>query len=431
MVILEPSSTAFALGMLSRRASGSFASFIRSSHAIGRRTSCVSRWFSSSPELEADNHEAITAASVSSAAVPIPAERRDYETTFHAPVMWKECITALLDSNGFSSRLASDTNNKSTTTTKPVVFVDGTLGGGGHTMALLEHLTAGDIVIGCDRDASAIETASERLSDYLGSQSENLPLFVPVQGNFCDLSSLLPNVLNPITKTPILGSSGHVDGILLDLGVSSHQIDNAARGFAFMRDGPLDMRMSNSSSSFTAADICNEFDVDELSKILRDYGDEKRARAIAKSIVKHRPMKTTNDLVSAVADVTPEFSKHSRRMGRNPTLARIFQSIRIVVNEEDKSLSKALMEMCPTLIRPGGRLVVLSYHSMEDRATKRVMRDGNVELQVKEKDIYGNVIGDPMPFKPVGKPTKASEEEVLRNPRARSATLRVAERLKS
>lgn len=309
-----------------------------------------------------------------------------------------------------------------------ITFVDATLGGGGHTSQLLNHLQAGDIVFGCDVDSDALKLASERLSKYLGPNHESLPLFVPVQTNFCNLASVLPALEHPITSKRLL-DDGKVDGILMDLGVSSHQIDTPERGFAFMKDGPLDMRMSK-DLGLTAADICNEFDERELCRILKLYGDEPRARSIAKSITQRRPLVTTNDLVSAVSAVTPEYAK-KRRMGRTASLARVFQSIRIMVNEEDKVLDRAFSEMCPTLLRQGGRLVVLSYHSMEDRACKRIMRDGTVSptRETFAKDVYGNFVGGPRPFRPLGKARKASSKEVDENSRSRSATLRVAERL--
>lgn len=401
MLIPEPTSTAFAFGLLSRRGIGhSVASSIYVSTTNRRSTSV--RWFTS---------------------LDVGSNGKTFETSFHAPVMWYECVSALLESKRFKYRDSSPDKQD------PAIFVDCTLGGGGHTSALLDRLSAGDIVVGCDMDPVAISTASERLSNYLGSQHDTLPLFVPVRSNFCDLASLLPKVLDPITNRPILGSDGLVDGILLDLGVSSHQIDTADRGFAFMKNGPLDMRMS-SDASFSAADVCNEFDVQELAAVFKKYGDEPRCRAIAQSIARHRPLQTTTDLVNAVAAVIPEYSKTSRRQGRIATLARVFQSIRILVNEEDKALEKALLHMSPTLLRPGGRLAVLSYHSIEDRATKRVMRSGTLSaVSSTKKDLYGNVIGPPRPFQPIGKRINASDDEISRNPRARSATLRVAERL--
>ena len=184
----------------------------------------------------------------------------------------------------------------------------------------------------------------------------------------------------------------------------------------------------------TAADLCNEMDIDELRRIFQVYGDEPRSKSIAHAIQQRRPLRTTTDLQQAVASVTPEYAKR-RRLGRTATLARIFQALRIAVNQEDAALEKALTRMVPSLLKsPGGRLVVLSYHSLEDRAAKRIMRDGTLSKREadrmnQQKDVYGNYVGRPRPFKTVGKPQKATEEEVKLNSRARSATLRVAERL--
>jgi 16S rRNA (cytosine1402-N4)-methyltransferase len=340
--------------------------------------------------------------------------------------MWRECIDALMGCQRASNRRDDHRENG------PLIFVDATLGGGGHSAAILEQLQPGDVLFGCDVDSNALETATARLKKYV-EPDPALPLFVPVQSNFCDLLQELPKSLHPTTEQTLLSSpTACIDGILLDLGVSSHQIDTAERGFAFMKDGPLDMRMGiSASSSMTAADICNEFEERQLRQILKVYGDEPRAKRIAQSIVQHRPLSTTQDLRNAIADVTPDFSKKGRRMGRTATLARVFQSLRIVVNQEDAVLQRVLEDVCPTLVRPGGRLVVLSYHSMEDRFTKRVMRDGVVQAvstNQDDRDIYGNYIGRPKPWKSVGKRRKASEEEVELNSRARSATLRVAER---
>jgi 16S rRNA (cytosine1402-N4)-methyltransferase len=338
----------------------------------------------------------------------------EFASTYHAPVMWRECIDSLL-----ACRRDDDE--------APLHFVDGTLGGGGHSLALLQKLGPCDVVFGCDIDPEALSTASTRLAEYMHHDGSEKPLFVPVQSNFCNLATAVPKVLHPTTGEPI-ASEGVVDGILMDLGVSSHQIDTAERGFAFLKDGPLDMRM-NSAGGITAADILNEFSVDEIRRILKQYGDEPRAKSISLSVLNHRPLSTTQDLVKAVAAVVPEFARKGRRMGRTATLARVFQSLRIVVNQEDKVLNQALMEMCPALIKPGGRLVVLSYHSMEDRATKRVMRDGTTGRRPDDKrDVYGNYIGTPRPWKTLGKPQKAADDEVELNSRARSATLRVAER---
>ena len=237
--------------------------------------------------------------------------------------------------------------------------------------------------------------------------------------------------------------------LILDLGVSSHQIDCADRGFSYSKNGRLDMRMDSSersSQALTAADICNEWDERSLSGILKTYGDEPRAKKIAHSIINRRPYKDTSDLVDAVKAVTPEFVKHNRRLGQTATLARVFQSLRMVVNEEDTSLSDALVVAAPVIVRQGGRLVVLTYHSLEDRATKRVMKDGHerwlissnryshalIDKKAKplaiEKDLYGNELGPQKPWKMVGKLRKAKDDEIEQNNRARSATLRVAER---
>lgn len=426
--------------------------------------------------------------------------QQEFASSYHAPVMYQECIDALLKrshnqpkkKNKYkdqSSAAASSSPNESSMQeegTRPRIFIDGTLGGGGHSLCLLMNLSPGDILIGCDVDPSALATASMRLRDYImdkkkkgrtvmgQDQEVDKPIFIPIQSNFRDLEEKAKELRHPVTGELLLfssidGSFVGVDGILLDLGVSSHQIDNAERGFAFMKDGPLDMRMwggkwdnqakenqtnshektsfefverksGNTNGGLTAADVCNEFTEEEITRILKIYGDEPRARKIAKAIVDSRPLSTTGDLKEAVARVTPEFAKKGRRMGRTATLARVFQALRIVVNEEDKVLRDALETMAPALIRKGGRLVVLSYHSMEDRATKRVMRDGGVDMSSKVirdnsmYDIYGNhVMNDDgtngKPWKVLGKKQKASSEEVEMNPRARSATLRVAEKL--
>lgn len=375
-----------------------------------------------------------------------------FATSYHAPVMWKECINGLLGCVRAQQRKQQQEEDDDN---DGLIFLDGTLGGGGHSESLLEQLHSGDIVIGCDVDPQAITTASQRLSKYM-QNDPNLPAFIPIQSNFAQLTQVIlsssttnyPKRDNDnddkIEKSnniiPLKWNS--IDGILLDLGVSSYQIDTPERGFAFMKDGPLDMRMGaaandniNKSSSqlgLTAADLCNELDENELSKVFKQYGDEPRSRIIAQSIIEHRPLTTTQDLYNAVAAVTPAFNKQSKRKGRTATLARIFQSLRIVVNHEDHVLEQVLEETCPTLLREGGRLVVLSYHSMEDRKVKRLMRDGTTHKVYntgQDRDIFGKYIGPPRPFKPIGKFQKASDEEVAINPRARSATLRIAERL--
>jgi 16S rRNA (cytosine1402-N4)-methyltransferase len=357
-------------------------------------------------------------------------DEESFATSYHAPVMWKECIQGLLECERSKGRLQDNNNDDDDEKTTSLVFVDGTLGGGGHSAALLQQLQPGDVVIGCDVDPNALETASSRLKDYMDPENNSSPLFIPVQSNFGNLTVALEGVLHPLTGEPITKEG--VDGILLDLGVSSFQINTPERGFAFMKDGPLDMRMGGSAqvTGFTAADICNEFDEGELQRIFSVYSDEPKSKTVAKAIINHRPLTTTGELVKAIASVTPKFAK-SKRRGQTATFARIFQSLRIVVNNEDGVLEQVLSEVCPTLIRPGGRLVVLSYHSMEDRAAKRIMRDGTlkrIQNQQDLRDMYGNYAGPPKPFRPAGKRRKATEEEIALNSRARSASLRIAER---
>lgn len=374
----------------------------------------------------------------------------EYSTTYHAPVMWEECIDALLDCDRSRDRQSLHKEKKIGLGDhqEPLVFVDGTLGGGGHSAALLERLQPGDILLGCDVDPQALHTASQRLAEYMNHDGKSKPHFIPVHSNFGDLAKTLPLILHPVTQTLILKSPSSpeedktedtaakaemdivgVDGILLDLGVSSHQIDTPERGFAFMKDGPLDMRMgTEKAGGLTAADLCNELDAKELQRIFSVFGDEPRAKTIANAIVKHRPLSTTGELVEAIGSVTPIYAKNKRK-GRTATSARIFQSLRIVVNQEDKVLEDVLVHACPAMIRSGGRLVVLSYHSMEDRATKRIIRDGTLKKVTRvERDLYGNPIGPPKPFQPVGKRQTAKNDEIARNPRARSASLRIARR---
>lgn len=420
------------------------------------RLSTTSRLFS---EKKGELVDDLYVVAASTAGNEVTSTSSSFATTYHAPVMWKECVEALTACPRAQARLELDPNDPTLTNVTPLFFVDGTLGGGGHSQALLEVLRPGDVVFGCDVDPDALAVASQRLSRYtsapaaLDAVATNTndgscsPWFVPVPSNFGDLNS---KVLAELLKSKcsshdsaqsrilcqIAESGLLVDGILLDLGVSSYQIDTAERGFAFMKDGPLDMRMNGVTGRVTAADLCNEMDAPELRRIFAVYGDEPRAKAIAQSIVERRPLRTTADLQEAVAAVTPQFVRKGRRMGRMATMARVFQSLRIVVNQEDVVLERALTKMAPDLLRSGGRLVVLSYHSMEDRATKRVMRDGTVSKREanhnnEQKDMYGNYIGAPKPFRALGKPQKATEAEVELNARARSATLRIAERLES
>lgn len=295
---------------------------------------------------------------------------------YHQPVMLEECIDAL--------------NIKPEGT-----YVDVTFGGGGHSMRILEKLKGGRL-IAFDQDEDARKQA-----ENIQSRS-----FTFCQANFMYMKKYLK--LNGVTK---------VDGILADLGISSHQIDSPERGFSTRYDGPLDMRM-NKSSAVSASDVLNEYSEAELHKILGMYGEIKNAKTAAKMIVQQRvnnPFSRTEDLKKALQTITP-------RGKENKYFAQVFQALRIEVNQEMKALEDFLHQ-CGEVMEKGGRLVVMSYHSLEDRMVKNFINKGKVFGEV-EKDFYGNEI---KPFEAVNrKPIEASEEEVAENNRARSAKLRVA-----
>lgn len=313
----------------------------------------------------------------------------DPAADYHVPVMLRETIDLLVtDPTG--------------------VYVDGTLGGGGHSAALLDALgPTGGRVVGVDRDADAIAETSARLREHVDSGR-----LTPVRASFQFLDAALGSL-----ELSDGGPSRGVSGILLDLGISSHQIDAGHRGFSFRHDAPLDMRMDGASALPSARDFLNGCAVDELVRVLREYGEEKYARPIARAILAARPLGTTGDLARAVSSVTPEHK-------RTKTLARVFQAVRILVNDELRELEVVLLSAA-RLVRPGGRLVVLSYHSLEDRRVKNVMRSGALDGRVV-RDEMGNSLS---PWRPVTrKPVVATDEEVRTNGRARSAKLRAAER---
>jgi 16S rRNA (cytosine1402-N4)-methyltransferase len=277
--------------------------------------------------------------------------------------------------------------------------VDATLGGGGHAHALLDALGPDGVVLGVDRDADALAAARDRLADERAAGR-----FRAVRGTFGELRALLE-----------AEDFAPVDGLLLDLGVSSHQIDDPERGFSFQEEGPLDMRMDR--RGLTAEQVVNDWSERDLRAALREYGEERRAGVVARAIVEARPLDTTRDLAGAVRSVVPPPDE-------TKTLARVFQALRIVVNAELEELERAL-EQSPDLVRPGGRIAVISYHSLEDRRAKRFLRYGNFE-GTPRRDLYGNLVA---PWRETPRePIEASEAEVEANPRARSARLRVAER---
>lgn len=278
-------------------------------------------------------------------------------------------------------------------------IIDGTLGGGGHSEMFLN---AGASVLGVDRDPEALAHARERLSAF-GER------FNTWEGNFAQISEI-----------PEIRHGGRADGLLLDLGVSSRQLDSAVRGFSFMREGPLDMRMGP-SSRHTAAEIVNTWDVAELARILFEFGEEPKARRIAAAIVRQRaskPFETTLELAGCIESAIG-------RHGRTHPATRTFQAIRMAVNEELDSLARALAA-APSILKPGGLLLVITFHSLEDRMVKRFLRHRAAPFI----DDPGWPEPRPNPDYqfdlPVRKALLPTAKETTLNPRARSAKLRVA-----
>lgn len=281
--------------------------------------------------------------------------------------------------------------------------LDGTLGGGGHALALLEN---GAHVTALDQDSDAIASSRLRLHEH-----ENAGRFVAVHGNFADVAIL----------AELAGAT--FDGILLDLGVSSHQIDQEDRGFSFREGAPLDMRMDrdhpDEERALTAAAVLNNADEGELTRIFRVYGDEPRAGRLAREIVRRRatrPLATSDDLVGAIRAV------FGPRSGR-PEFARLFQAVRIAVNSELEALAHALPALRDRL-DPGGVLAVIAYHSGEDRLVKRAFREWSLRCVCPPKQIVCTCRGRALGALTHRKPISAGADEVGRNPRARSAHLR-------
>ena len=284
------------------------------------------------------------------------------------------------------------------------VYVDGTAGGGGHSAEILSRLTTGTLY-SIDQDPEAIATVSERFRDN--------PRSVIVQGNFGDMYALLSD-----------RGVGAVDGVLLDIGVSSHQLDDGARGFSYHEEAPLDMRMSMSGP--TAADLVNTMEVTELSRIISLYGEEKYAYSIAKGIARYReqkPIETTLELAEIVKENVPQKARRDGHPAR-----KTFQAIRIAVNRELEVLEQGL-EGAFRLLNAGGRLSVITFHSLEDRIVKQFMKD-KTQGCTCPKDFPVCVCGKtPQASIVTRKPIIPSDEELERNPRARSAKLRVLEKL--
>ena len=277
--------------------------------------------------------------------------------------------------------------------------LDCTLGGGGHALALLE---AGvERLVGVDRDPDALESAAARLRSYAEAGR-----FVTVESNYAALDDV-----------PSLAGATF-DGILLDLGVSSHQIDADDRGFTFRPGAPLDMRMGADTTA-TAADLLNEADERSLATVFRDYGDEPRAARIAHEIVRrraNRPFSTSDDLVGAIRAIL------GARSGA-PDFARLFQAVRIAVNEELTGLERALPALRDRLA-PAGTMVVIAYHSGEDRRVKNAFREWSAACVCPPRQPVCTCRGRPLGSTLTRRPISASDEEITRNPRARSARLR-------
>lgn len=286
------------------------------------------------------------------------------------------------------------------------IYVDGTLGGAGHSYHIAEKLTTGRL-IGIDRDPVALKAAGERLSPF----ADRVTL---VHSNFCRMGQVLQE----------LGISG-VDGILLDLGVSSPQLDDGSRGFSYMTDAPLDMRMDN-GDALSADTVVNTWSYEELKRILYDYGEERYAPAIAAAIVRKReisPIRTTLELVDVIRSAMPPAALREKQ---HPA-KRTFQAIRIAVNDELNSVSKAMDAAIPCL-NPGGRLAVITFHSLEDRIVKRTLQRLAIGCTCP-KEFPVCVCGKKPKLKLVNrKPIVSTPEELEENPRARSAKLRIAER---
>ena len=312
----------------------------------------------------------------------------------HVPVLLKEAIDFLNVRRGGT-------------------YIDATVGLGGHSYEIAKRLGAPGHLIGLDKDPAALERARSvvgRWSLGVGQNRdsslarndkhfEDWPMVELRHGSFAELAN-----------DQRLTTNDKVDGILADLGVSSLQLSDAARGFSFQADGPLDMRMDPRSER-TAEQVVNHLDERELADVIYEFGEERRSRRIARAIVRSRPIRSTAHLADVISAAARPMNSEQRRI--HPA-TRTFQALRIFVNRELDDL-KALLEAAPRILKPGGRVVVISFHSLEDRIVKDAFREGGI------KDKYYRVL--------TKKPVTASEEEQDRNPRARSAKMRAAEKV--
>ena len=304
-----------------------------------------------------------------------------YASGYHAPVMVREVMDLLTPERGG-------------------LYLDGTLGGGGHAEALLERGPTARL-IGTDRDPDALREAGERLARF-GER------FTPVRSNFADA----------VAAAGI--EEGSLDGVLLDLGISSHQIDVDERGFTFRPGAPLDMRMAQATAAEpSAADLLNEMDEAELANIFFRYGEEKRSRKLARIVLEMRerePFATSDHLLDAIRRTLGPRAEAADK-------ARIFQALRIAVNGEIQALERAL-ERFRKALAPGGVFAVLAYHSLEDRLVKNAFRDWSLDCVCPPGFVQCQCRGTPLGTTITRKPMSATEQETLANPRARSARLR-------
>ena len=306
--------------------------------------------------------------------------------SYHTPVLREEVLALLVTTTGG-------------------VYVDATLGGGGHAESILQQLDPSGLLVGLDADSDAIRFASSRLPD-------DRRRVVLIQNNFCDITTALREK-----------GIERVRGILFDLGVSSYQLDEPSRGFSFRSDDRLDMRMDR-TQVLDARTILNNYEEGELADVLWMYGEERAARSIARFIVRQRalsPLETTGELASIVRTIVGE-----RFLMKS--LARVFQALRIEVNNELKNLESALGQAV-RLLENGGRLVVISYHSLEDRIVKDTFRREAASVQRSGNKLVPDITLEPRVKILTKKPVEPTDEECRANPRARSAKLRGAERL--
>ena len=329
------------------------------------------------------------------------------ESVYHIPAMLEETLQGLL-------------------TDREGIYVDVTLGGGGHSRAILERLGANGRLYSFDQDREAIANALEDKGVRMGGDGQETsagedvcapghsageaaasPVAMP-----CSRWQLVHGNFRYLTNFMDYYGVEQVDGVLADLGVSFHHFDTPERGFSFRFDAPLDMRM-NQQGGKTAADIVNGYDEESLARVLYIYGEMKNARQVARRIVKARS--------SSPITMTEQFVEICQVPKKD--MAQLFQALRIEVNDEMGAL-REMLEGALQLLKPGGRLAILTYHSLEDRMVKNFLRAGNIEGTI-EKDFYGNIL---TPFRVIEKGRQASPEEVARNPRSRSARLRVGEK---